>query len=277
MRDTVDQAHGAVPRILADIIEDARRAVCGHCCADSPAWRAHFPAHPRRPRPRCRRSRSRQRQAAGANISDGKYRSISSTASGTPSVTAAISSAGPASTASTPSEIMLAVVSCPATSSKNARLTRSRPARPTAVRCAGHQLVAVPVPPPRPAAGRARPRRAGGHLGGVHAERRLTRDGHPRQGHRAVHGLPVHLGQPRAGQVTALQARGDQRRDHAPDPVALPRRRGGVDELLHVPGRDVLAEDRVDDRGGEPLAQPALGMRVLAGPLPLDRRRSGDR
>jgi hypothetical protein len=44
MRDTVDQAHGAVPRILADIIEDARRAVCGHCCADSPAWRGHFPA-----------------------------------------------------------------------------------------------------------------------------------------------------------------------------------------------------------------------------------------
>jgi hypothetical protein len=44
MQDTVDQAHGAVPRILADIIEDARRAVCGHCCADSPAWRARFPA-----------------------------------------------------------------------------------------------------------------------------------------------------------------------------------------------------------------------------------------
>ena len=42
MQDTVDQAHGAVPRILADIIEDARRAVWGHCCADSPAWRAHF-------------------------------------------------------------------------------------------------------------------------------------------------------------------------------------------------------------------------------------------
>jgi hypothetical protein len=26
MQDTVDQAHGAVPRTLADIIEDARRA-----------------------------------------------------------------------------------------------------------------------------------------------------------------------------------------------------------------------------------------------------------
>ena len=46
MQDTVDQAHGAVPRILADIIEDARRAVCGHCCADSPAWRRPFSGTP---------------------------------------------------------------------------------------------------------------------------------------------------------------------------------------------------------------------------------------
>jgi hypothetical protein len=38
MQDTVDQAHGAVPRALADIIQDASRAGCGHCCADSPAW-----------------------------------------------------------------------------------------------------------------------------------------------------------------------------------------------------------------------------------------------
>ncbi len=42
-----------------------------------------------------------------------------------------------------------------------------------------------------------------------------------------------------------------------------------------------LADNRwhcSDDRGGEPLAQPALGMHVLAGPLPLDReavRRTG--
>ena len=36
MQDTVDQAHGAVPRTLADIIEDARRAVCGLCCAAAP-------------------------------------------------------------------------------------------------------------------------------------------------------------------------------------------------------------------------------------------------
>ena len=123
----------------------------------------------------------------------------------------------------------------------------------------------------RPARDRARPRRR------RRASRRdqptapTRRDTRPRQGQRAVPGLPVHLRQPRAGQVPAPQARGDQGRDHAPDPAALPRRGGGVDDLLHVPGRDVLADDRVDDRGGEPLAQPALGMRVLAGPLPLDR------
>jgi hypothetical protein len=35
-------------------------------------------------------------------------------------------------------------------------------------------------------------------------------------------------------------------------------------------GLDVLADDRPDDRGGESLAQPALRIRVLAGPLLLD-------
>jgi hypothetical protein len=38
-----------------------------------------------------------------------------------------------------------------------------------------------------------------------------------------------------------------------------------------MPGSDVLAGDRADSRGGEPLAQPTLGIRVLAGPLPLSR------
>ena len=42
MQDTVDHAHSAVPRTLADIIQDAFRAVCGHCCADSPAWACSF-------------------------------------------------------------------------------------------------------------------------------------------------------------------------------------------------------------------------------------------
>ena len=31
-------------------------------------------------------------------------------------------------------------------------------------------------------------------------------------------------------------------------------------------GLDVLADDRADDRGSEPLAEPRLGVRVLAGP-----------
>jgi hypothetical protein len=55
----------------------------------------------------------------------------------------------------------------------------------------------------------------------------------------------------------------DQEVAEPPNAVALPRRRGGVDDLLRVPGRDVLACHGADDRGGEPLAQPALGMRVL--------------
>ena len=37
-------------------------------------------------------------------------------------------------------------------------------------------------------------------------------------------------------------------------------------------GLDVLARDRLDDRGGEPLAQPALGVRVLAGPPVIHRQ-----
>ncbi len=41
MQDTVDQAP-APPRTLTQIIKDARRAVCGHCLADSPAWACAF-------------------------------------------------------------------------------------------------------------------------------------------------------------------------------------------------------------------------------------------
>ena len=63
----------------------------------------------------------------------------------------------------------------------------------------------------------------------------------------------------------------DERGDHPVDPVAFPGGGGGVDDLLRVAGRDVLAGDRVDDRGGEPLAQPPLGVGVLAGP-PLVHR-----
>jgi hypothetical protein len=48
------------------------------------------------------------------------------------------------------------------------------------------------------------------------------------------------------------------------DPVALACGGGGVDDLLRVVNRDVLAGDRADDRGGVPLAQTALGIGVLA-------------
>jgi hypothetical protein len=49
----------------------------------------------------------------------------------------------------------------------------------------------------------------------------------------------------------------------------------GVDDLLHVTGRDVLAGHRGDDRDGEPAAQPALGVGVPAGP-PLPGRQRWD-
>jgi hypothetical protein len=62
-----------------------------------------------------------------------------------------------------------------------------------------------------------------------------------------------------------------------PGPGRPPRRRGGVDDLLHAPDRDVLAADLRDDRDGEPLAQPPLDMRVLAGPLPLHLESVRDR
>jgi hypothetical protein len=50
------------------------------------------------------------------------------------------------------------------------------------------------------------------------------------------------------------------------------RRRRGIDDLLHVTGPDVLAGNRGDDRGGEPLAQPPQGVSMLAG-APLHQRR----
>jgi hypothetical protein len=40
-----------------------------------------------------------------------------------------------------------------------------------------------------------------------------------------------------------------------------------VDDSLHVGDPDVLAGHARDDRGHEPLAQPPLGVGVLAGPL----------
>jgi hypothetical protein len=52
---------------------------------------------------------------------------------------------------------------------------------------------------------------------------------------------------------------------------AFPRRRRGIDSPLHMPGLDVLAGDRVQDRGHEQRAQPSLGMRVLPRPALLNR------
>jgi hypothetical protein len=81
---------------------------------------------------------------------------------------------------------------------------------------------------------------------------------------------PVDLPQPPVGQVAAA----DPGVDHGPQapvqPGALVCGRGGVHRLLHVRDLDVLAGDGRDDRGDEPLAQPPLGVGVLAGP-PLVR------
>ena len=131
-----------------------------------------------------------------------------------------------------------------------------------------------------------------GDLGGVDPQRRLPGDGHPRGGQRAVPGLPVHLGQPRAGQVPALDARGDQGRDHPAHPVAFPGRRRGVDDLLRVP---VLmswqvtapmtgAANRSHSRrwvwaclrdhrcsAGQPVRVQVMGDQVRAGPLHVRR------
>jgi MFS family permease len=61
-------------------------------------------------------------------------------------------------------------------------------------------------------------------------------------------------------------------REHPAYSLAFPGSGSGVDDLLGVGGLDVLARDRVDDRGGEPLAQPPLGVGVLAGPPVLGRQ-----
>ena len=42
MTETVDRAQAQPPRSLAGIIEDVRRAACGHCWADGPAWACSF-------------------------------------------------------------------------------------------------------------------------------------------------------------------------------------------------------------------------------------------
>ena len=98
-------------------------------------------------------------------------------------------------------------------------------------------------------------------------------------------GLPVNLPQPRVGQVPAADPGGDHGGQAPVQPGALARGGRGVDRLLHVGDLDVLAGDRGDDRGDEPLAQPPLGVGVLGRPRPARRvpgrvtgtRRSGPR
>jgi hypothetical protein len=54
----------------------------------------------------------------------------------------------------------------------------------------------------------------------------------------------VHLRQPGICEVAGVDPRRDERGDHPVDPVALPGRRRGVEDLLGVLGLDVLAGDR---------------------------------
>jgi hypothetical protein len=151
------------------------------------------------------------------------------------------------------------------------------PPQPAVGGGAGHQLIPLPVQARGQCPAELADVAAGRDLGGVDPQRRLPRDGHPLGWQRAVPGLPVHHGQPRAGQVPALDARGDQGREHPVHPVAFPGRRRGVDDLLGVRGLAVLAGDRADDRRGEPLAQPPLGVGVLAGPQLPGRQPAGSR
>jgi hypothetical protein len=136
--------------------------------------------------------------------------------------------------------------------------------QPCVGRGAGHQLTQVPAPPG--GQGPAEPGHImiGGDLGGVDEQGRFPGDGHLRAGRGPARGLPVHLLEPGAGQVPGRDPRGDHGRQAPAQPRALPRGGRGVDDALHVGQADVLAGNPADDRGGEPLAQPALGVGVLA-------------
>ena len=143
--------------------------------------------------------------------------------------------------------------------------------QPGVGRGGGHQLVQVPAP--SGGQGLAEPGHiiTSGDLGGVDELRGFPGDAHLRARARAGRGLPVHLFQPGAGQVPGRDPRRDDGRQAPAQPCALPRGGRGVDDLLHVGDPDVLAADRGDDRGDEPLAQPPLGIGVPAGPRPAGR------
>ena len=88
-------------------------------------------------------------------------------------------------------------------------------------------------------------------------------------------GDPVQPGEavPAVVAVPGVDPGGNHCGHHPPDPVSFSRRRRRVDDPLHMRGLDVLAGNRVDDLGGEPLAQAPLQVRMLPGP-PLGHRKT---
>ena len=143
--------------------------------------------------------------------------------------------------------------------------------QPGVGRGVGHQLVQVPAPSGGQGLAEPGDVSGGGDLGGVDELRGLALHADLRAGRGPVPGLPVHLPQPRVGQVPAGDPGGDHGGQAPVQPGALARGGRGVDRLLHVGDLDVLAGDRGDDRGDEPLAQPPLGVGVLGRPRPAGR------
>ena len=138
------------------------------------------------------------------------------------------------------------------------------PPQPAVSRKVSHQLVQLAAPPRTERPTEPGDVALGRDLGGIDPQHRLSRDADRGRGHRPVAGLPVHLGQPGVNKVAAVQVSPDQGRDHPLDPAALARRGSGIDDGLGVPDLDVLAGDQADNRDSEPIAQPPLGIGVLA-------------
>jgi hypothetical protein len=84
------------------------------------------------------------------------------------------------------------------------------PPQPAVSRGVSHQLVAVAVPPGGQCLAEPGDVGAGGDLGGVDEQRRFPGHADLRGRQRTVPRLPMHLGQPRADQVAALDPGADQ-------------------------------------------------------------------
>jgi hypothetical protein len=106
----------------------------------------------------------------------------------------------------------------------------------------------------------------GGDLGGADELVGFSLRAGPGGGGGPAGGLPVHLREPGAGQVPAADSCGDHGGQAPVQPGALALGGRGADCFLHVGDLDVLAGEAGDDRGDEPVAQPALGVGVLGGP-----------